>query len=164
MNNLNRKLRVGWFSFTCCEDSSIVFTELLNKHFYEWRKYIDFVYIRMLKTRGEIKNIDVSFVEGAISSPEQEKEVKNIRTNSLKVVAVGSCAVTGMPSGARNHFTPDVLNKYSDIFKTFQYSDKVRKLADVIKVDSQLPGCPMKAEEFLTRLNIYLEEFKIKKN
>ena len=31
------KLVVGWFSFTCCEDSTILFTELLNDHLDEWK-------------------------------------------------------------------------------------------------------------------------------
>ena len=36
-NDQHKRLVVGWFSFTCCEDSTILFTELLNDHFDEWR-------------------------------------------------------------------------------------------------------------------------------
>ncbi|MCR4263324.1 MAG: hypothetical protein NUV98_01220, partial [Candidatus Roizmanbacteria bacterium] len=62
------KLRVGWFSFTCCEDSTILFTELLNTHWDEWKEKIEFVNARVLKTNRELKDLDISFVEGAISS------------------------------------------------------------------------------------------------
>jgi coenzyme F420-reducing hydrogenase gamma subunit len=37
----------------------------------------------------------VAFVEGAISSESQEKEVKEIRANAKYVVAIGACACTG---------------------------------------------------------------------
>ena len=28
---MGKKLAIGWFTFTCCEDSSIVFIELMNR-------------------------------------------------------------------------------------------------------------------------------------
>jgi hypothetical protein len=31
-NDQHVRLVVGWFSFTCCEDSTILLTELLNDH------------------------------------------------------------------------------------------------------------------------------------
>jgi hypothetical protein len=43
----NKKLVIGWFSFTCCEDSSIVLTEILNTKFFEWKKNIEFRYMRI---------------------------------------------------------------------------------------------------------------------
>jgi hypothetical protein len=41
-NDQHKRLVVGWFSFTCCEDSTILFTELLNDHFDDWKKVIEF--------------------------------------------------------------------------------------------------------------------------
>ena len=36
-----KRLVVRWFSFTCCEDSTILFTELLNDHLDEWKDMIE---------------------------------------------------------------------------------------------------------------------------
>src|SRR3990172_1908747 len=52
-----KKLRLGWFSFTCCEDSTIMFTELMNEHFFEWKKLIDFRHARVLKAE-KIRRLD----------------------------------------------------------------------------------------------------------
>jgi hypothetical protein len=41
-NDGRDRLVVGWFSFTCCEDSTILFTELLNDHLEEWKKVVEF--------------------------------------------------------------------------------------------------------------------------
>src|SRR5512135_344531 len=71
-----KKLAVGWFSFTCCEDSTILLTELLNDNFDAWRKVVDFKYIRPLKTKNDPTNLDVAFIEGAASSQKQEDEMR----------------------------------------------------------------------------------------
>lgn len=157
-----KKLAVGWFSFTCCEDSTILLTELLNDHFDEWKKVIDFKYIRPLKTKNDPTNLDVAFVEGAASSEKQEEEMRKIRENAKYVVAIGSCAVTGLPSASRNNIVDIELNeKIQWYLKTFNYGQKVKKLDEVIKVDDQVPGCPMNAETFKTAVGKYLKLFEI---
>src|SRR3990172_5810077 len=106
-----KKLVVGWFSFTCCEDSTILFTELLNDHLDEWKKLVEFRYVRQLKTKNSMEGLDVAFIEGAISSDRQAEEVKKIRENAKYVVAIGACACTGLPSASRNDFVDEMINE-----------------------------------------------------
>ena len=158
----NKKLAVGWFSFTCCEDSTILFTELLNDHFEEWSKLIDFRSINALKSKNSMENLDVAFVEGAISSETQAEEVKKIRENAKYVVAIGSCAVTGMPSASRNEFADEQINeRIKWYFSHFDYSDKVKKLDEVIKVDDVVDGCPMDVPNFFEALEKYLKIYNL---
>ena len=159
---LHSKLVIGWFSFTCSEDSTILFTELLNDHFDEWKKVVEFRYMKALKTKNSRDNLDVAFIEGAISSEKQAAEVKKIRENAKYVVAVGACACTGMPSASRNDFTSEeIAGKIAWYMSHFDYSQKVRKLEDVIKVDDKVEGCPMNATTFLEVLGKYLKLFNI---
>lgn len=152
-----KKLVIGWFSFTCCEDSTILFTELLNDHFDEWRKVIEFRHIKALKTENSMENLDVAFVEGAVSSETQAEEVKKIRENAKYVIAIGACACTGMPSASRNEFTEeDITERIQWYFDNFDYGE-VRKLEEVIKVDDKVDGCPMNVPNFLNAVNKYLE-------
>lgn len=156
------KLKVGWFSFTCCEDSTILLTELLNDHLDEWKKLVEFRHLRVLKTKNDYTELDVAFIEGALSSEKQEKEVQQIRDNAKYVVAIGACACTGMPSASRNQFTPnDITEKIQRYLKTFNYNQKVKKLDEIIKVDDIVPGCPMNAETFQVILNKYLKLFAV---
>jgi coenzyme F420-reducing hydrogenase gamma subunit len=157
-----KKMVVGWFSFTCCEDSTILFTELLNDHLDEWKKLVEFRHVKVLKTKNVLKDLDVAFIEGAISSETQAEEVKKIRENSKYVVAIGSCACTGMPSASRNAFTPaDITERIDWYIKSFDYSGKVRKLDEVIIVDDMVPGCPMNVQTFLEILTKYLKIFNL---
>lgn len=158
----SKKLIVGWFSFTCSEDSTILLTELLNDHFDTWKKIVEFRYLRPLKSKNSIENLDVAFIEGAISSDSQKEQVLKIRESSKYVVAIGSCACTGMPSSSRNEFTSEQINERIQWFLThFNYSQRVRKLSDVIEVDDMVTGCPMSVDVFLSILDKYLKLFKI---
>ncbi len=153
-----RKMVVGWFSFTCCEDSTILFTELLNDHLDEWKNLIEFRHVKALKTKNSLEGLDVAFVEGAISSPTQENQLKKIRANSKYLVAVGSCACSGQPSASRNNLVSDEINsKIYWYMSNFDYNKKVAKLADLVKVDDQVNGCPMDEKVFLETLNRYLK-------
>jgi len=151
-------LIVGWFSFTCCEDSTILFTELLNDHLDEWKSKIEFRYLKALKTHNSLDNLDVAFIEGAISSPTQENMVKKIRENAKYVVAIGACACTGMPSSSRNDLvSPELDEKINWYLTHFDYSLKVKKLNEAIKIDDEVPGCPMDAKIFMEMLDKYLK-------
>ncbi len=158
---MNKKLRIGWFSFTCCEDSTIIFTELLNKHYKEWLKKIDFVHARILrKDTGDIINqMDLAFVEGAISSKSQEKKLKKIRKNAKRLVAIGSCAVLGSPSNQRNFFNQKQLKEIKPILDKFKYKEKVQKLSEIVRVDDNVPGCPMNEKTFLNIMKEHLKFF-----
>lgn len=154
---MNKKLKVGWFSFTCCEDSTIIFTELLNTRYTEWLKKIEFVHARALKQESDnLTRMDVAFVEGAISSDTQEKKLKEIRGKSTILVAVGSCAVIGSPSNQRNLFTNKLLTEIEPILDRFKYKEKVLKVSDVVKVDEKVPGCPMNEKIFLNLMEKFL--------
>ena len=162
MADAKKKLVVGWFSFTCCEDSTILLTEMLNKNLDEWKKLVEFRHARVLKTNNRLEDLDVAFVEGAVSSDSQAEEVKKIRENSKYVVAIGACACTGRPSASRNDFVDkDFTDRIQWYFDNFDYSEKVRKLDEVVKVDDSVPGCPMNTQKFQEVLMKYLKFFKL---
>jgi coenzyme F420-reducing hydrogenase gamma subunit len=153
-----KKMAIGWFSFTCCEDSTILFSELLNKHFDDWKKVVEFRHVHTLKTNNRLEDLDVAFIEGAVSSKTQEEKVKKIRDNSKYVVAIGSCACTGAPSSSRNDFVPEqITERISWYLSQFDYSKSVRKLDEVIAVDDYVRGCPMNVDLFLETLTKYLK-------
>src|SRR4030067_3563333 len=158
MPDSQKKLRIGWFSFTCCEDSTIIMTELLNDHFFEWKKILDIRHAKVLKTKNSLDELDVAFVEGAISSQVQVDKLKKIRSVSKKLIAIGSCAVTGFPSAQRNLFNDQTKAEIQHILTKFNYSEKVMKLDELVQVDAAVPGCPMEADKFLEVLNQLLQE------
>ncbi len=148
---------MDWFSFTCCEDSTILLTELLNDRLDEWKKVVEFRHMKALKTRNSLSGLDVAFIEGAISSDSQAEEVQRIRENAKYVVAIGACACTEKPSTSRNQFVSEQLNERIQWYLShFDYGSEVRTLDDIIHVDDMVRGCPMKVPSFLQTLEKYL--------
>jgi coenzyme F420-reducing hydrogenase gamma subunit len=41
-------------------------TELLNDHLDEWKKVIEFRHMKVLKSKNDMSNLDVAFIEGSI--------------------------------------------------------------------------------------------------
>jgi len=160
MAETNEKIKVGWFSFSCCEDSTVVFTDLLDEHWEEWRKLFDFRHARVMKSKNVMDEFDVAFVEGAIASDEHEEKLKDIRSKAKKLVAVGSCACIGMPSAQRNNFTPEQNQEIQFLVDRFKMAPKVLKVADVVTVDYEVPGCPMNPDDFVKKVGIIIEELK----
>jgi NAD-reducing hydrogenase small subunit len=103
----------------------------------------------------------VAFVEGAIATNHDEKKLKEIRKNSKKLIAIGACAVNGMPSAQRNTFDEKTRQEIQFILGRFGHREKVVPLKELVKVDDFVPGCPMNEEAFTKVLEKYLKEFNI---
>ena len=161
-NRGGRRLIVGWFSFTCCEDSTILLTELLNDNFVEWTRVVEFRHMKALRSNNSLEGLDVAFVEGAISSESEADEVRRIRKNAKNVVAIGACACTGKPSTSRNQFVSEQIDeRIRWHLDHFDYGENVVPLDEVIEVDDMVRGCPMKVQSFEQTLKKYLEHFEV---
>jgi NADH-quinone oxidoreductase subunit F len=153
------KIKVGLFTFTCSEDSTIMLTVLMNDYLLEWKKRIEFVEARVLRKHRPGALLDVSFVEGSITSEDQVPKLLEIRKRSKNVIAIGSCACSASPAGLRNKFDDETKVEIDCVLKRFKYADKVRKIADVVPIDGQVPGCPMNTKIFLKLLNKVFVEY-----
>ena len=151
--SMAKKMSVGWFTFSCCEDSTVMMTELMNDHWQEWKELFDFRHARVLKKNNVLDELDIAFVEGAIASDAHQEKLKEIRAKSKYLVAIGACAVIGMPSAQRNTFTESQRAEIQFLIDRFKALPKVLKLSDLVKVDDQVPGCPMDPKVFLTKVN-----------
>ena len=123
-----KKLRIGWFSFTCCEDSTMIWVELMNERYFKWRDLLDIRHARVLKDDNTLDGIDVAFVEGAITNDRDASELRDIRRNSKRLVAVGSCAINAMPAGQRNAFDESTKKEIQFLIDKFNQSPTVKKV------------------------------------
>jgi coenzyme F420-reducing hydrogenase gamma subunit len=154
------KIKIAWVTYSCCEDNTVVMTEVMNDHWQEWKKIFDFRHVRVLKSKNIMDAFDIAFIEGAIAAPEHEEQLKDFRNRSKKLVAVGACACVGLPSGQRNNFTPEQKASIDFLVTRFGSLPSVKKLADVVKVDVEIPGCPMDPKMFLAKVNALVFELR----
>lgn len=96
---------------------------------------------------------DVSLVEGSITTPADERRIREIREQSKTVVTIGACATTGGIQALRNF--ADVAEFASVVYAHPDYIDTLATstaAADHIKVDYQLQGCPIDRGQLLDTL------------
>lgn len=157
---MGNKIKIGWFSYSCCEDNTVVMTEIMNDYWQEWKEIFDFRHVRVLKKNNILDEFDIVFIEGAVASPKQEEEIKDLRNRSKKLVAVGSCAVVGLPAGQRNTFDGEQHEHINFLVSRFGALPQVKKVSEVVKVDVEIPGCPMSPEIFLEKVNNLVAELR----
>ena len=112
--------------------------------------------------------VDVTIVEGAVSSQEDLEKIKHVREHSRILVALGDCAVTSNVPAMRNSIPVKALLERiyiegADVQKGIP-TDGVPVLLkhaiplhDVVKVDVHVPGCPPSAPAILFVLNELLD-------
>lgn len=155
------KIRVGFFSFTCCEGCIVSFVEVLNKKFFEYKEKFDFVHLRILRPDvGKIQKMDIAFVEGAISNKDELKKLKEIRKKSKKLVAFGSGAINGWPSNLSNEIKGERRESIEFVLKKIDQLKKISPITDFVKIDDKVPGCPVEEKVLIKKINSYIKEKK----
>ena len=116
-------------------------------------KRVDVVYGPLVDTQEFPKAVDVTLVEGAVSSQHDLEKIHVVRQRSKLVVALGDCAVTGNVPAMRNqHPARKMLERiYVEGAQEARGvpADGVPALLrqavpiqEVVKVDLHIPGCP----------------------
>ncbi len=154
------KKRVGIFSLTCDEGCSIYLIEIFNQKLLEWLEKMELIYFLSVKDKTEIKNLDIALVEGVVSTERDQEDLKKIRENSQIVIAMGSCAISVQPSGQRNNFSSGQTENIQEDLEKFRFLPKCLALKEVVKVDDEIPGCPIIREEFIKVFEKYLYQEK----
>jgi NAD-reducing hydrogenase small subunit len=112
---------------------------------------INIVYGPLVDTKAFPEQVDMTLVEGSVSSEEDLKKIKHIRQHTRLLIAMGDCAITGNVPSMRNPFgTEKVLqhiylrNAPSEIVP--RLLPRVLPVHQVVAVDAFLPGCPPPAD------------------
>jgi NAD-reducing hydrogenase small subunit len=115
------------------------------------------VYSPLVDTKEFPEDVDVTLVEGGVSSEEDEAKVRLIRARTRLLVAFGDCAINGNVSAMRNqHSVEDILHRAYVETADAQprvpdqvvppLFARVRPVHEVVPVDVHLPGCPPPAD------------------
>lgn len=151
------KKRVGIFSFTCDEGCSIYLIEIFNKYLLEWLKKMELYYFLSVKDKKEVKDIDIALIEGVINTKNEKKLINKIRKNSKILIAMGSCAITGQPSGQRNLFNEKQNKEIEYATSRFDYLPKALSIKEAVKIDDEILGCPIDENKFVEVFEKYLK-------
>lgn len=100
---------------------------------------------------------DISLVEGSITTPHDAERIHEIRNQSGLLIAIGACATAGGIQALRNF--ADVNNYINAVYASPEYIktlDKSTAIADHVKVDMELRGCPINKYHLIEVVNALL--------
>jgi NAD-reducing hydrogenase small subunit len=118
---------------------------------------IDLVYSPLVDLKEFPENVDVTLIEGAVSSTHDLEKIKRVRARTKILISLGDCAVTANVPSMRNSFGPDAIMKRAYLESDLQNPQipqigvpkllaTVKPVHSVVKVDVFVPGCPPNAE------------------
>jgi NAD-reducing hydrogenase small subunit len=118
---------------------------------------IDLVYGPLVDAQEFPDDVDVTLVEGAVSTQDDLNKLQKIRQRTRLIIALGDCAVTGNVPAMRNSIPVNKLLQQVYVERAQEGkvvpSDGVpsllkqaRPLREFVKVDVCLPGCPPPAK------------------
>lgn len=129
---------------------------------------IDIVYGPLVDAQEFPEDVDVTLVEGAVSSQDDLNKLQKIRQRSKLLVSLGDCAVTGNVPAMRNsipvskllqrvYFDGSEERKLIPTDRVPALLKQARPLREFVKVDFWLPGCPPPAKAILGLITSLVE-------
>jgi NAD-reducing hydrogenase small subunit len=136
---------------------------------------IDLVYGPLVDAQEFPEDVDVTLVEGAISSQEDLNKIQKIRQRSHILISLGDCAVTGNVPAMRNSWAVNTLlqqiyiegvqeGKVIPTDRVPALLKQARPLREYVKVDYFVPGCPPPSKAIVGVINDLLEGHKPEAN
>jgi len=118
---------------------------------------IDLVYGPLVDAQEFPEDVDVTLVEGAVSSQDDLNKLQKIRQRTHLLISLGDCAVTGNVPAMRN--SVPVTRLLQRVYVEGSQENKLvptdgippllkhaRPLREFVKIDLCLPGCPPPAK------------------
>ena len=87
---------------------------------------------------------DLSLVEGSVTTARDAARIQAIRAQSKRLVTIGACATAGGIQALRNFANaPELLAAVYPDPRTLDVLAEVTPIRDHVRVDFELPGCPV---------------------
>lgn len=121
---------------------------------------IELVYSPLVDRKEFPDYVDVTLIEGAVSSEADLEKIRHIREHTHILISLGDCAVTGNVPSLRNSLTtesvltrayldPGLLNPELPNESVPKLLATVRPVHAAVKVDVFVPGCPPSSKTIL---------------
>jgi len=94
--------------------------------------------------------VDIAFVEGSITTPDELQRIQRVRANSRYLITIGACATAGGIQALRNHANTSewmaAIYAQPDFIETLDTSTAI---AEHVRVDFELWGCPINSHQIV---------------
>lgn len=150
------KPRVAVHKFSSCDGCQLAFLNL-GEDLLALAERVELVHFAEAGPLDPDTDVDIAFVEGSVSTPEDLERIRHIRDRSRILIAIGACATTGGVQGLRNGVFDakwvTQIYQHPEAIASLEHSTPI---AQHVKVDFELWGCPVSGPQMLAAVNALL--------
>lgn len=143
------KPRVAVHKFSSCDGCQLALLNL-GEDLLTLAGRVDLVHFAEAGPFDLDAEVDIAFVEGSVSTPEDLERIQHIRQRSRLLIAIGACAVSGGIQALRNNADGAQwaarIYAYPEAIATLPQTTPI---ARHVKVDFELWGCPVSGRQML---------------
>ena len=161
------KIRLATVWLDGCSGCHMSFLDI-DERLIDLAEKVDLVYSPLVDAKEFPPDVDVTLVEGAVSSEEDLHKIKIVRERTKTLVSLGDCAITANVPAMRNPFTTKSVYARAYIENvTLEpgVPDEVvphllpyaRPVHEFVPIDVFVPGCPPSADTIFYALTELLE-------
>ncbi|AHE97961.1 NADH-quinone oxidoreductase subunit B family protein [Thioalkalivibrio paradoxus] len=146
--------RVAVHKFSSCDGCQLAFLNA-GEALLQLAEQVDIVHFAEAGPVDPEGAVDLAFVEGSISTAEEAERIRKVRENSRYLVSIGACATSGGLQALRNFNAAGVAEWTDAIYaqpEFIQSLDMATPVAEHVKVDLELWGCPVNARQVFQAL------------
>jgi sulfhydrogenase subunit delta len=137
------RLRIGIVKYASCDGCQLSLLDLEDElvPIAERFEIVEFPEASSSRSSGPY---DLLLVEGSVSTPDQAREIVELRRQARMLVTIGACASTGGIQALRNWADHDAFRAAVYAHPEYVESlDKATPVAEHVQVDAELHGCPI---------------------
>ncbi|MCS7309517.1 MAG: NADP oxidoreductase [Armatimonadetes bacterium] len=162
------KKRIATIWLDGCSGCHMSFLDM-DERLVELFQQADLVYSPLVDLKEFPEEVDITLVEGAVSSEEDLHKIRLVRERTKVLVSFGDCAVTGNVPSMRNPFGANATLQRAYLENVTLHPqvprevippllERVRPVHEVVKVDVFIPGCPPSADTIYQALRDLIED------
>lgn len=150
------KPKIAVHKFSSCDGCQLAFLDL-GQDLLTLAQQVDIRHFAEAGILGEGELVDIAFIEGSISTPEDEERIQRIRKNSKLLVTIGACATAGGLQALRN-----LTNAKEWIAAVYASPEHISSLDQAlpirarVSVDFELWGCPVNSRQIVAAVGSLL--------
>jgi coenzyme F420-reducing hydrogenase gamma subunit len=151
------KPRIAVHKFASCDGCQLAFLNL-GETLLELTALVDIAHFAEAGPVDPEAQVDIAFVEGSITMPEDVERIRRVRANSRFLVTIGACATAGGLQALRN-----LADGHGWLAAVYAQPDTIAALSTStpigshVKVDFELWGCPVNGRQVLAALRALLD-------
>ncbi len=143
------KIAIAVHKFSSCDGCQLAFLNA-GEDLLLLADLVDIVHFAEAGPVDLSRPVDIAFIEGSVSTPEERERIQQIRRQARYLVTLGACATSGGLQALRNYA---VVGEWAEaIYAQPEYIDSLANatpIAHHVKVDFELWGCPVNGVQVL---------------